>query len=213
VRSGLKAAGEVLDVAVAPGPSGRARTVTVRTSLGDQAVKPTDVRAGLGLRSTWFRFGLLSVRRPVVPVVHGSAVRLTGTVRGVAGVTLSSGKAGLWTPVRTVASGAFSIPVRPTASTLYRLATAAGLGPVLRVAVAPKVTFDGGAGTVTPALPDAVVLLEREDGATWTESARGAVQADGTYRFGVRLGPGVYRVRVPATRGYAAGISPELTLG
>jgi stage II sporulation protein D len=213
VRAGLKAPGEVLDITVAPGPSGRAQTVTLRTALGDRPVRPTDVRAGLGLRSTWFRFGLLSVRRHAAPVVHGSAVRLTGTVRGVAGVSLSVAKGGVWEPVRTVAPGAFSIPVRPTATTLYRLATLTGMGPVLRVAVAPKVTFDGGAGTVTPALPDALVLLERQQGAVWAESARGRVEADGTYRFGVRLGPGTYRVRVPPTKGYAAGLSPELILG
>jgi hypothetical protein len=52
------------------------------------------------------------------------------------------------------------------------------------------VTFDGGAGTVTPALPDAVVVLERQDGAAWTELARGKVAADGSYLFGVRLGAG-----------------------
>jgi hypothetical protein len=103
--------------------------------------------------------------------------------------------------------------VRPTATTAYRLATSAGLGPVLRVPVAPRVTFDGGGGAVTPALPNATVVLERQDGTAWSEAARGRVAADGTYLFGVRLGPGVYRVRVPATRGYAAGLSPELSLG
>jgi stage II sporulation protein D len=213
VRSGLKVSGEVLDVAVAPGPSGRARTVTVRTALGDQPVRPTNVRLGLGLRSTWFRFGLLSVRRPAAPVVYGSAATLSGTVRGVAGVTLSMAKGGLWEPVRAVKAGSFSMAVRPTAPSVYRLATAAGLGPVLRVPVAPRVTFDGGGGTVTPALPDAAVVLERQEGTVWTGSARGRVAADGTYVFGVRLGPGVYRVRVSATRGFAAGVSPELSLG
>ena len=201
VRSGLKVPGEVLDVAVAAGPSGRART------------RPTNVRFGLGLRSTWFRFGVLSLRRPSKPAVAGGAVRLTGTVRGVAGVTLSVSEAGIWKPLRAVPAGAFSIAVKPAAGTLYRLATAAGLGPVLRAPVAPKVTFDGGAGTVTPPLPNALVLLERQDGAVWTELARGRVAEDGTYLFGVRLGPGSYRVRVPATRGYAAGLSPELRLG
>jgi stage II sporulation protein D len=213
VRSGLKVPGEVLDVAVAPGPSGRARTVTVRTSRGDQDVRPTNVRFGLGLRSTWFRFGVLSLRRPSKPAVAGGAIRLTGTVRGVAGVTLSVSEAGLWKPLQTVPAGAFSIAVRPAPGTLYRLASAAGLGPVLRAAVAPKVTFDGGAGTVTPPLPNALVLLERQDGTVWNELARGRVAEDGTYLFGVRLGPGTYRVRVPATRGYAVGLSPELRLG
>jgi stage II sporulation protein D len=213
VRSGLKVSGEVLDIAVAAGPSGRARTVTVRTALGDRPVRPTNVRLGLGLRSTWFRFGLLSVRRPAAPVVYGSAVRLTGTVRAVAGVTLSAAKGGLWEPMRSVPAGTFSVPVRPTATTAYRLATTAGLGPVLRVPVAPRVTFDGGGGTVAPALPTAVVVLQRQDGTAWAEAARGRVAADGTYLFGVRLGPGVYRVRVPATRGFAAGLSPELPLG
>ncbi len=213
VQKGLRVNGEVLDVAVAPGPSGRARTVTVQTAVGDRPVRPTDVRAGLGLRSTWFRFGLLSLRRPAAPVIHGGSATLTGTVRGVGGVTLSVAKGGIWEAVRAVGPGAFTLPVRPASPTVYRLATAAGIGPVLRVPVAPRVTFDGGGGTVTPPLPDAVVVLERQEGAVWAEAARGRVSADGAYLFPVRLGPGVYRVRVPATRGYAPGTSPELALG
>jgi stage II sporulation protein D len=213
VRSGLKIVDEVLDVAVAPWPSGRARTVTVRTPRGDRTARPTDVRFGLGLRSTWFRFGLLTLRRPAAPVVYGSAATLTGTVRGVAGATLSVASGGLWEPVRAAGPGALSFAVRPTGPTVYRLATAAGLGPVLRVPVAPRVTFDGGGGTVAPTLTNAVVVLERQEGTAWIETARGRVAADGSYLFGARLGPGVYRVRVPATRGYAAGASPALPLG
>jgi stage II sporulation protein D len=213
VASGLKVPGQVLDVAVTPGPSGRARTVTVRTALGDSAVKPTDVRLGLGLRSTWFQFGALSLRRPAAAVVHGSGVRLTGVVRGVAGVTLSARVGGVWQPVRTIAAGTFSVPVKPGSTTVYRLADASGRGASLRVPVAPKVTFDGGAGTVEPPLSGATAVLERQDGVRWAELSREPVAADGSYQLRVRLGPGVYRVSVPATGGYAAGVSPELSLG
>ena len=212
VARAFKAVG-VTDVAVTSFASGRARSVLLRTALGDVPVQPTDVRFGLGLRSTWFRFGVVSLRRPVAPVVHGSTVRLTATVRGVAGVTLSARVASAWQPVRAVLPGSLSVPVSPRSTTVYRLADAAGRGALLRVPVAPRVTFDGGAGTVAPALTDALVLLERQDGARWVEIGRERVAADGTYLFGVRLGPGVYRVRVPATRGYAVGTSPVLTLG
>jgi stage II sporulation protein D len=213
VASGLKVPGPVLDLVMTPGPSGRASTVTVRTARGDTAMKPTDVRFGLGLRSTWFQVGTLSLSRPAAPVVHGGAVRLSGTVRGVAGVTLSALVAGVWQPLRMLAAGAFSVPVKPGSTTIYRLTDAVGRGPSLRVPVSPRVTFDGGAGTVAPPLPGAMAVLQRQEGVRWAELARAPVAADGTYQLGVRLGPGVYRVSVPASGGYAAGVSPELSLG
>jgi stage II sporulation protein D len=211
VASALKAPG-VRDLSVVAGSSGRARSVVLRTARGDVTVKGTEVRVGLGLRSTWFRVGLLSVQRPVAPVVYGGATRLTGTARGVTGVTLSTRVNGLWQPVRTVEPGPFTQLVKPRATTFYRLANAAGQGATLRVPVAPRVEFDGGAGSVVPTLPGATVVLEALEGDTWRELGREQVFGDGSYLFGVRLGTGVYRVRVPATRGFAEGVSPELRL-
>ena len=98
----------------------------------------------------------------------------------------------------------------------YRLAGANGVGPQLRVPVAPRVRFElGGTGTVTPALAGATVLVESlaADGRTWKEIGRTAVEAVGVFRIGVRVGPGSYRARVPATRGWSQGVSPVVTFG
>jgi hypothetical protein len=212
VSTALKAPG-VRDVGVTAAPSGRAKTVALKTTRGDVIVRGADVRAGLGLRSTWFRFGSLTITRPSGPVVYGGAKRLSGTVRAVAGATLSARVDGVWQPVRAVAPGPFTLVVKPKTTTVYRLANTAGQGSVLRVPVAPRVTFDGGAGRVAPALPGATVVLESRDGEAWAEIGRGQIAEDGSYLFGVRLGPGVYRARVPAGRGFAEGASAELRLG
>jgi stage II sporulation protein D len=212
VASALKAPG-VHEVAVAAAPSGRARSVVLKTARGDVTVRGPDVRTGLGLRSTWFRFGTLTLSRPGGPVVFGGAKRLTGKVRAVAGASLSVRVAGAWQPVRALPPGPFTQVVKPKATALYRVANAAGQGAVLRVPVAPRVTFDGGAGTIAPALPGAAVVLERRDGERWSELGRTEAAEDGSYIFGVRLGGGEYRVRVPATRGYAEGVSAVLGLG
>jgi SpoIID/LytB domain protein len=212
VANTLKIKGPVTDVLVPPAPA-RAKTVTVRTPTGDTVVQASVVRAALGLRSTWFRFGALSLQRPGTPVVYGGAAKLTGAVRGVAGVTLSSQLDGVWQPVRAVAPGKFSAIVKPTATTLYRLAPTSGPGLTMRVAVAPRVTFDGGAGTVRPLLPGAPTVLEELEGDVWTKVGETTVAEDGSFLFGVKLAAGVYRVRVPPTQGYVEGLSPELRLG
>ena len=201
------------EITVPATASGRARSVILSTATGDRTVRGGDVRSGLGLRSTWFRFGTLSLSRPAAPVVYGGATKLSGSVRAVQGVTLASGAGGVWTPIRALGPGPFTLVVKPKATTRYRIATDAGQGPVLRVNVAPRVTFDGGGGSVVPALPGATAVLESRDGEAWQELGREQVTADGSYLFGVRLGPGTYLVRVPATRGFAAGVSRELRLG
>ena len=211
VAKALHAPG-VTDLVVATASAGRAKLVVARTPEGDISVPGTVVRAGLGLRSTWFGTGALTLRRPANPVTYGGAAKLVATVRGVAGAALQARVAGAWQTVRTAPTGASSVLVTPKASTVYRLATATGQGPTTQLLVAPRVTFDGGAGTVTPPLPGAAVVLESLDGETWRTLGRTTVGADGSYLFGVRLGPGVYRARVPAGRGLAAGVSRELRL-
>jgi stage II sporulation protein D len=203
----------VTDLVVTARSTGRARTLVARTPRGDVLVSGTAARAGLGLRSTWFGTGALSLGRPGKPVTYGGAAKLTATVRGVVAVSLQLRAGGSWQTVHPAPEGSSSAIVKPKATALYRLATATGVGPSLRVPVAPRVTFDGGAGTVVPALPGARVLLESLQGEAWQPLGRATVGEDGSYQLGVRLGAGVYRTRVPAARGFAEGLSPELRLG
>ena len=212
VAKALAAPG-VTDLVVTARATGRAKTLVARTPTGDVTVSGTAARAGLGLRSTWFGTGALSLRRPGKPVTYGGAAKLTATVRGVVGASLQLRVGGTWQTVRPAAEGTSSTIVKPKATAIYRLATATGLGPSLRVPVAPRVTFDGGAGTVVPALPGVQVVLESLQGATWRPLGKATVGEDGSYQLGVRLGNGVFRTRVPATRGFAEGVSPELRRG
>jgi len=212
VAKALAAPG-VTDLVVTARAAGRAKTLVAKTPSGDVAVSGTAARAGLGLRSTWIGTGALSLRRPGKPVTYGGAAKLTATVRGVVGASLQLRVGGAWQTVRPAAEGSSSTIVKPKVTALYRLATATGLGPSLRIPVAPRVTFDGGAGTVVPALPGVRVVLESLQGETWKPLGKATVAEDGSYQLGVRLGSGVYRTRVPAARGFAEGVSPELRLG
>jgi stage II sporulation protein D len=211
VAKALAAAG-VTDLVVSARAAGRAKTVVAKTPHGDVTVPATTVRAGLGLRSTWFGTGALTLRRAAKPVAYGGAAKLTASARGVLGAALQVRVAGAWQTVEQVPSGSLSVIVKPKTTALYRLATAVGQGPTMRVPVAPRVIFDGGAGTVTPALPGAAVVLESLDGEQWRQLGRTTIGEDGTYLFGVRLGAGLYRTRVPAAAGFAEGLSKELRL-
>ena len=211
VAKALAAPG-VTDLVVTARAAGRAKTLVAKTPGGDVTVSGTAARAGLGLRSTWIGTGVLSLRRPGKPVTYGGAAKLTAAVRGVVGASLQARVGGGWQTVRAAAPGSFSTIVKPKATALYRLATPTGLGPSLRVPVAPRVTFDGGAGTVVPALPGVQVVLESLQGETWAPLGKATVAEDGSYQLGVRLGTGVFRTRVPASQGFAEGVSPELRL-
>jgi hypothetical protein len=184
-----------------------------KTPSGDVAVTGTAARAALGLRSTWITTGALTLRRPAKPVVYGGAMKLTAVVRGVAGASLQLRTGGTWATVRPAPAGSLATIVKPKGTALYRLATPTGQGPTMRVPVAPRVTFDGGAGTVSPALPGATVVLESADGADWKPLGRATVAEDGSYTFSVRLGSGTYRARVAPTGGFVEGVSRELRLG
>jgi hypothetical protein len=90
-------------------------------------VKGGDVRLRLGLRSTWFRVGVLALAKPEGPVAAGGQLTLNGLARGLAGVSLEQRAPNeAWKPLAKVkagAGGAFAIAVKPTATnTLYRLA-------------------------------------------------------------------------------------------
>ena len=207
------AAPGLTDLVVTAAVSGRAKSLVAKTPRGDVAVTGTAARAALGLRSTWITTGALTLRRPAKPLVYGGAMKLSAVVRGVAGASLQLRTGGTWATVRLAPAGSLAMIVKPKGTTLYRLATPAGQGPTMRVPVAPRVTFDGGAGTVTPALPGATVVLESAVGTDWKPLGRATVGEDGSYTFSVRLATGTYRARVAATGGFVEGLSRELRLG
>ena len=223
LRKSLKLASPVLDVTAMPGAAGRVASVLVTDSLGDEVTVPAaTLRTLLGLRSTWFSVGVLSLAAAEAPVVYGSSVDLSGVARGVAAPTLQQRLAGgLWEPVGAVmpdGSGAFQLTETPETSTDYRLVAGKANGPSLHVGVAPLVTLaalpgsDGVSGTVQPLLIGATVGLQQQVGTAWTTLTTATVDESGNFQAILPLQAGaLYRARVAPGQGFAVGLSESLS--
>ena len=216
IAKALKVGSAPTDATPTPDPSGRVAQLSFLTPFTPVAVPGTKVRTAIGLRSTWFTVGVLSLTPPAPnsPVVYGSSVALGGTVRGVAGVTLEQRPAGgQWQAVGPVAAGAVRLTEKPSSTTDYRLATPTAAAGSVRIKVAPAVTVTslsstGVSGSVLPLLPGAPVQVQQlaPDLATWTTVASGTVADDGTFSVPAQLVPGgTYRISVLPASGYAPG--------
>jgi SpoIID/LytB domain protein len=214
--------GQLLDLESAPGPSGHVARAFARGLTGGVEVTGAKVRKELGLRSTWFTVGLLSLSRPYGPLQYGSATTVSGRVRGAwaPALELRSGSV-FWQPappVSVLANGTFGFAVNPTASTDYRIVTGTLKAFPLRVSVAPVVTLSLTpdrtvlAGTTIPALAAGTVEVQRQDGIVWTTAATASVTA-GTFVVPLPLAPGTYRARFAPGGGLVAGTSPPLLVG
>ena len=223
LRKALKLPAPVVDMTVTPGVGGRVASVLVTDTLGDAVTVPADtLRALLGLRSTWFSVGALSLVASAAPVDYGSSVDLSGVVRRVTAPTLQSRIAGgVWQtlgPVTPDATGAFLLTETPETSTDYRLVTGKALGAVLHVGVAPVLTIEalpgsaGISGTVQPLLPGATVGLQQQVGTVWTTVATATVDDTGAFQAIFPLQAGVlYRARVAPGQGFAVGVTEPLS--
>ncbi len=214
----LHLAGPLIDLMPTPGPSGHNATVTAVGPTTRTTLTGTDVRLALGLRSTWFQVGWLTLVPPPAPVVYGRQGTLDGIARGLAGVTLEAKTpAGAWQRVAAVApdpSGVFSVVVSPREPTSYRLAAGTSRASPVQVAVAPLVraAIRGGAftGTVSPAVAGASVQLQRLDGTAWKSVAPVAVDPAGGFTIRAEPAAGTYRVRYAPGAGFAPGFSPDV---
>lgn len=218
----LKAPGRLLDVRTTTNGSARADSVIGVGTNGEASAKASDVRRELGLRSTWFRVGVLALPQPAKPHVFGGTTRLTGTARGVSGFRFEHlGPAG-W---RVVASpqvskdGTFSVTVRPTATAQYRLSLGAARTGAIRLGVAPRVRLNPVAdpmelrGTMRPVVVGAAVEIQRLNGRSWATVGRATVAEDGSFAAAVHVPPGSYRARIAKPgRGLVAGTSQTLVV-
>ena len=212
----------LLDLRTTRTASGRVGSVLAIGSGGQVTIRAVAFRAQLGLRSTWFRIGVLALTVPGVPVVYGRPVSLAGLVRGVKGVSLEQRAAPAgWQPVAPVTparDGTFSTVTRPTATTSYRLTSGDATGTPARVRVAPLVRLyrpKGAAtlsGKVRPLLPGATVELQRldETGTLWTTVATAVVDDKGDFVVPLQPVPGTYRAWLAPGQGFAAGTSRVL---
>jgi stage II sporulation protein D len=217
-------AGGVVDARTTPDPSGRVRQLALLGKTGEVDVAGTSVRARLGLRSTWFQIGVLSLVKPITtkPIEYGATVQLTGIARGVTAAELEQHVAGSpWQPVSPVtpaADGTISVSAKPAASTDYRIATSAAAAAPVHVAVAPRIRFAGAPaanelrGSVRPALPGVSVQIQRQGvlPTAWATVSTAPLDADGNFDVALQLTPGVYRARVAAGHGWAVGLTPPL---
>ena len=74
LRRMLGVRGALSDVTLELGPSGRVETITGVGAQGSSTMKGWDFRRALGLDSTWFRVGVLSLGNPQAPITYGTRV-------------------------------------------------------------------------------------------------------------------------------------------
>ncbi|MGH3117806.1 MAG: SpoIID/LytB domain-containing protein [Gaiellales bacterium] len=219
----LKAPGRLTDVRTQVNPSARVTMVTGIGSLGEAGLRAGDVRRELGLRSTWFRVGVMQLPAPAKPLAYGIVGKLTGLARGVGRPVLEQRAGAGWRTVAAVqpqANGTFSVAIRPTTSGQYRLNVGSARTGVTRVGVAPRIALSPLTdpmelrGTVRPALAGATVEIQRQNGGgLWQTVGRATVDPQGEFAATVHIPPGSYRARVPAPgRGLVAGTSSTLVV-
>jgi plastocyanin len=151
---------------------------------------------------------------PRDPVLAGGRVALQGLApAGTTEVTLEAigGGARRLTPI---ANGSFSAVFRVFAPLTFRAVVGGRASPLVRVAVAPRLTvgYAGGSisGSVAPSRPNARLVLQRYDREhfSWTTVARGRVS--GGTRVAMTLPastPGRFRIVVRGGDGWADGVS------
>jgi stage II sporulation protein D len=214
----LKMKGRVVDLQPELNSSGRIKVLNVIGTKGTLAVPGAVLRTKMGLRSTWFSVGVLSLAAPTQTVVFGGRAKLVGVARGVTQAVLQQRQAGTWTNVGSVTAdkdGAVSVLVKPSVTTQYRLASGKVLAASVRVPVAPLARFypvrtpTQLRGYVRPgSLAGTAVLVQKQQGTAWPTVAQTAVAADGDFLAALQLTTGVYRARVNSGHGFVVGFSP-----
>jgi stage II sporulation protein D len=220
VQSKLGVTSRVLDASGVATPSGRLRSLALSTATGQTTIPSALLRTALGLRSTWITIGVLRLDRPRAAVVFGSGVHLTGIARGLPAPVLTTSLDGAtWTPAGALqadAAGNVSLLVRPPKTTRYRIEVKGAISPALLMRVAPRVRMSLSSGprlltgTVRPRLSGATVTVERLEATGWVSVADTVVDETGAFRAQLALVSGSYRARVPATGGFAEGVTPVL---
>jgi stage II sporulation protein D len=223
LRRLLRLPGSVADVVTRRGPSGYPITVDVTTRGGDTVAVPApELRTALGLRSTRFRIGQLSLSPLPEAVTFGARAIIAGVARDITRPLLEARAPGeSWETVarlRSARDGTFVVRVRPASTVEYRLVGGGVVGPRITVDVAPRVRLRATAGvsalsgTVSPKLGGATVVIERRHGAAWRRITATGVSPAGAFRARLAVRAASYRARVLASSGFAAGESPVVVV-
>jgi stage II sporulation protein D len=218
----LKLPAQLLDLRTTVNASRRVTSVQAVALNRQLSVSGPDIRRALGLRSTWFRIGVLSLLRPAEPATYGVQLALTGFARGVGGVSLEQRPlGGTWERVRRVRpapDGAFTVTAKPKATADFRLAASGIKAAPVRIPVAPLLRFYPATGRTAlggrmrPILPGTRVEIQRLAGSAWETVATTAVDAHGDFEVRLRLTPGTYRGRAAPGHGLVPGATPMLRI-
>jgi stage II sporulation protein D len=216
----LKMKGRVVDLQPELNSSGRIKVLNITGTKGTLAVQGTDVRRRLGVQSTWFSIGVLSLSAPPEPITYGGRGKLTGVARGLPQTMLQQLQGASWTEVAAMKAdqdGAVTTLVKPMVTTRYRLTSGKVSAASVRVPVAPLARFypvrtqDRLSGYVRPAaLAGTTVLIQKQQGAAWPTVGQATVDASGDFLAQLQLTTGVYRARVSSGHGFVVGFSPVL---
>ena len=156
------------------------------------------IARSLGLRSTWFSIGELSLSASTPHVVYGSPVRIVArAVQTTPAVLQQQSRDGFWRTLQHV-DGKTVVSVTPRTSTAFRLRITGASGASVPVAVRPQLhvaplTPNVLGGEVVPRVAGPVDV-SRLDGGVWHVVARAHVLPSGKFLTRLHLRPAVYRV-------------------
>jgi stage II sporulation protein D len=193
LRSGIESA------RVKRNSSERASSVWLRLSSG-RAVNLSGVGIAqtLGLRSTWFSIGELSLSASTPRVLYGRRVRIVAQALETTPAVLEEEKPnGVWRTLHHV-HGRSVFSVTPHASTAFRLRIAGASSAGVNVAVRPQLRVAPLGphmlgGEVVPRAAGPVEVWRRERG-VWRVVSRPHVLRSGEFRSLLHLRPAVYRI-------------------
>ena len=213
----------VRDVAVAVDSSGRVASATLVGNAASTQVSGIDMRRLLGLRSTWFGVGVLTLEATASAIVFGDKVALAGVARGLDGVGLERKlPGGVWEPAgapKVKEDGTFLVPLgKLRATALYRLVSAVGAGVPARIRVAARVVLDAPKGKkslrgrVRPKAEGTPVAIQRLEEDGWETVAETATDAKGEFKVKLALEPGTYQAVAGPAVGVDAGASAPVEI-
>ena len=223
LKKALKVPGRLLDVQTTVNASQRVDSVRAMGGQAERVLTGSEVRAALGLRSSWFSVGVLALDPlPAAPVTYGTPFTLTGLGRALPDLRLEQRASGIsdWTVNRAVDiddDGSFSIGVKAAAPEEYRVTSGSISTPPAKLVVAPLLTMKTSAdltslkGTVRPSLRGTPVQIQRQrPSGRWSTIASVSASRTGRFSLTPDLLSGVYRARVVAGHGWAVGLSKKL---
>jgi stage II sporulation protein D len=211
---GSRAPSSIRDFTVtARNSSSRVAQARLSGPSGSRTVSGATLRRVLGLRSTWFRIGVLRLRGGGT-IEEGQRTTLRALARNLGNVTLQRRiGSDSWVNVRRI-EGSVNVSVKPRVTTHFRLRSRAAVGSAVKVTVKQTPRFystqsaSALSGAATPG--DVVQVQRRESNGDWVTVAAARADEAGTWQAVFGVLPGVYRAYTDSTGD--VGASPTLTI-